>query len=120
MIQYKNIHDDNIILMYRGVLTFDLLSSIIATAEQRIGEFEQERRVQKKFYSILTECVQNLYYHVETAEVDDGISRCDASSVLILISAKKRYYSLITCNNIPNSQVESISKKIDHINSISP
>lgn len=105
--------------MYRGVLAFDLLSSIIATAEQRINEFEKERRTQKKFYSILTECVQNLYYHVEKTEVDESITNCEAGSVLILISAKKRYYSLITCNNIPNDQVEGISQKIEHINSIS-
>ena len=49
MIQYQNIHDNNLILMYKGMLTFDLLSAIIGSVERRINEFETERRVQKKF-----------------------------------------------------------------------
>jgi len=117
MVQYKNVHDNNIILMYKGALTFDLLSSIIGTVEQRINELEGDRRTRKKFYSVLTESIQNLHFHVEKAEIDDDtISFCEANSVLILITAKKRYYSLITCNNIPNSEVTSLEQKITEIN----
>ena len=119
MVQYKNVHDRNIILMYKGALTFDLLSSIIGTAEQRINELESDRRLKKKFYSVLTESIQNLHYHVEKAEIDDEtISLCEANSVLILLSAKKRYYSLITCNNIENSHVAALQTKIDEINAM--
>lgn len=117
MVQYKNVHDNNIILMYKGALTFDLLSSIIGTSEQRINELEPDRRLKKKFYSILTESVQNLHFHVEKAVIDDEtISTYEANSVLILLSAKKRYYSLITCNNIENANVEGLKGKIDQIN----
>ncbi len=117
MIQYQNIHDNNIILMYKGILTFDLLSSIIGSVERRINEFETERRIQKKFYSILTECIQNVYYHVE--EGDEKVRMSDSESVLILISAKPSYYSIKTCNNIPRANVELLAEKIDQINNIS-
>ncbi|XOV91690.1 MAG: SiaB family protein kinase [Bacteroidota bacterium] len=116
MIQYQNIHDNNIILMYKGILTFDLLSAIIGSVERRITEFETERRIQKKFYSILTECIQNVYYHLEEAEVKDA--SIDSESVLILISAKPKYYSIKTCNNIPVANVKSLSDKIDQINGV--
>lgn len=116
MIQYQNIHDNNIILMYKGILTFDLLSAIIGSVERRINEFETERRIQKKFYSILTECIQNVYYHLEEVEVKD--QSIDAESVLILISAKPKYYSIKTCNSIPKASVKLLSEKIDQINSL--
>lgn len=116
MIQYQNIHDNNIILMYKGILTFDLLSSVIGSVERRINDFENERKIQKKFYSILTECIQNVYYHLEDAEDKDLPS--DAESVLLFISAKTRYYSIKTCNNIPNANIPEIKEKIDQINSV--
>ena len=58
--RYKNIYDTNIILMYKGEVTFDLITSIIETLEERIGELEKDRIIKKKFYGTATECIQNL------------------------------------------------------------
>lgn len=116
MIQYQNIHDNNLILMYKGMLTFDLLSAIIGSVERRINEFETERRVQKKFYSILTECIQNVYYHLEDGtEKDQPI---ESESVLVMISAKPKYYKIKTSNHIPNSNVKALKEKIEQINNL--
>ena len=62
---YKNIYDQNIILLYKGELTFDLVTSMIATLEERLEELEENRKVKKKFYNVSTECIQNLYYHLD-------------------------------------------------------
>lgn len=116
MIQYQNIHDNNIILMYKGILTFDLLSAIIGSVERRVNEFETERRVQKKFYSILTECIQNVYYHLEDgSEKEHSI---ESESVLVMISAKPKYYKIKTCNHIPNTNVKTLTDKIEQINNL--
>lgn len=117
--RYKNIHDTNILLMYKGELTFDLISSIIETLEGRINDLEDDKRVKKKFYSVVTECIQNLYYHVDEAKFDDiTISRYDAKSALIIISARKRFYSLMTGNYIPNVSISKLKEKLDNINSV--
>jgi len=116
MIQYKNVHDSNIILMYKGILTFDLLSSLIGTAEKRINEFEKDRKIQKKFYSILTECLQNMHYHIE--KVNDSVNDFSADTVLILIYAKRKHYFIKTCNFIGKSTVGKLKEKIDMINSL--
>ena len=52
---YKNIYDQNIILMYKGELTFDLVTSMIATLEERLEELE-ERHLQ----TVLQEFLKNL------------------------------------------------------------
>jgi len=117
--RYKNIHDTNILLMYKGELTFDLISSIIETLDGRIDDLEEDRRVKKRFYSVVTECIQNLYYHVDEARFDDiTISRYDAKSALIIISGRKRFYSLMTGNYIPNSDVPRLTAKLEKINSV--
>ncbi len=38
---YKNIYDQNIILMYKGELTFDLVTSMIGTLEERLEELKE-------------------------------------------------------------------------------
>jgi len=102
--------------MYKGILTFDLLSAIIGSMEKRINEFESERRVQKKFYSILTECIQNVYYHLEDDTTKD--QPIESESVLVMISAKSKYYKIKTCNHIPNSNIKALTEKIEQINNL--
>ncbi len=116
MIQYQNIHDNNIILMYKGILTFDLLSAIIGSVERKINAFEAERRIQKRFYSILTECIQNVYYHLEDDSQNDQTA--ESESVLVMISAKPKYYKIKTCNRIPTINVKGLKEKIEQINNL--
>ncbi|WP_258104830.1 SiaB family protein kinase [Marinoscillum sp. MHG1-6] len=118
---YKNIYDQNIILLYKGELTFDLVTSMIATLEERLEELEENRKVKKKFYNVATECVQNLYYHLDEVTTDEmKISSYDSQSALILIAARKRFYSLQTGNYVPTDKVEEIKARLDEINSVNP
>lgn len=118
---YKNIYDQNIILMYKGELTFDLVTAVIATLEERLEELEENRKVKKKFYNVATECIQNLYYHLDEVNTDEvKVSSYDSRSALILISARKRFYSLQTGNYIPNDKTEKVKKRLDDINNVEP
>lgn len=118
---YKNIFDQNIILLYKGELTFDLVTSIIGTLEERLEEIEENRKVKKKFYNVATECIQNLYYHLDEVNADNElISSYDSRSAIVLISARKRFYSLQTGNYVPTDKIEGIQKRLDDINNVDP
>ena len=116
---YKNIYDQNIILMFKGELTFDLVTAMIGTLEERLEELEENRKVKKKFYNVATECIQNLYYHLDEVNADDmKLSSYDSNSALIMISARKRFYSLQTGNYIPSEKTKEIQKRLDDINAV--
>ena len=116
---YKNIYDQNIILMFKGELTFDLVTAMIGTLEERLEELEENRKVKKKFYNVATECVQNLYYHLDEVNADSTrLSSYDSHSALILISARKRFYSLQTGNYIPSEKAQMIQQRLDDINAV--
>jgi len=116
---YKNIYDQNIILLYKGELTFDLVTSLIATLEERLEELEENRKVKKKFYNVSTECIQNLYYHLDEVNADElRISTYDSRSALIMIAARKRFYSLQTGNYIPTDKITTVQKRLDEINNV--
>lgn len=119
---YKNIYDQNIILIYKGELTFDLVTAMIGTLEERLEELEQDRKVKKKFYNVATECIQNLYYHLDEVGPTgmEAVNSYDAKSALIMISARKRFYSLQTGNYVPTDKVKGIQDRLESINSVSP
>lgn len=116
---YKNIYDSNIMLMYKGELTFDLVSSVIESLENRIAEIELDKKVIKKFYSAATECIQNLYHHMEEVNADnDYINQNDSKSGLLLVTARDKYFSILTGNFIPNEKAVELKEKLDKINSL--
>ena len=118
---YKNIYDQNIILLYKGELTFDLVTSMIGTLEERLEELEENRKIKKKFYNVSTECIQNLYYHLDEVNADElRISTYDSRSAMIMIAARKRFYSLQTGNYIPSEKVSTIQARLDEINNVAP
>ena len=117
--KYKNVYDSNILLMYKGEVTFDLVTSIIETLEERISEIESNRLIKKKFYGAATECIQNLYHHMdEVTENADNIGAYDSKAGLLMVTARKSFFNIMTGNFIPNSKINVIKGKIDNINSL--
>ena len=105
---YKNIYDQNIILMYKGELTFDLVTSMIATLEERLEELEENRKVKKKFYNVATECIQNLYYHLDEVNAEDiRINSYDSRSALRNIKQK-----LDDINAVDPDELRALYKKV--------
>ncbi|MFY0625445.1 MAG: SiaB family protein kinase [Reichenbachiella sp.] len=117
--KYKNVYDSNIILMYKGEVTFDLVTSIIETLEERISEIENNRQIKKKFYGAATECIQNLYHHMdEVSDEQNKISTYDSKSGLLMVTARKNFFNIMTGNFIPNGKINQIKGKIDNINAL--
>ena len=116
---YKNIFDQNILLLYKGELTFEMVTSIISMLEARLDVLEENRRTKKKFYNVSTECIQNLYYHVDEVYADKlKINPYNRRSALILIAARKKFYSLQTGNFIPSEKVSAVQRRLDEINGV--
>ncbi len=119
--KYKNIYDENILLMYKGELSFELITSMIETLEEKIEELEEDRKFKKKFHSVATECIQNLYYHVDEVKPDDiSVTKYDSKSAVVMITARKKYYTLLTGNYVPSDKTDTLKQRLDDINSHPP
>ena len=118
---YRNVFDQNIILLFKGELTFDLVTSLIATLEERLRlDDETYNHITKKFYNVATECIQNLFYYLEEMGSETQINTFDSKSALIMISARKRFYSILTGNYLPASKSKEVKDRIDEINQLPP
>jgi len=115
---YNRVYNENIVLMYKGAITFDLVTSIIETLDRKITMIEGDKKVQKLFYSAAVEVVHNLYHHMDEMKGSfEGFSEQDARSGMITVLAKDNYYNILTGNFIPTGQTYSLKEKIDEVNS---
>ncbi|MEQ6119432.1 SiaB family protein kinase [Reichenbachiella sp. MALMAid0571] len=114
---YNKIYNENVLLMYKGAITFDLVTSVIETLDKKITFLEPNKKVQKLFYSAAVESIHNLYHHMDEVKGSfKEISEHDAKSGLITVIAKEKYYNILTGNFVPAEKVNSMKARIDEIN----
>ena len=114
---YNKIYNENVLLMYKGAITFDLVTSVIETLDRKVNMTESDKKVQKLFYSAAVECVHNLYHHMDEVKGHfNEISEHDAKSGLITVIAKEKYYNIITGNFIPTKNTYDLKDKIEEVN----
>ncbi|MGL1886815.1 MAG: SiaB family protein kinase [Reichenbachiella sp.] len=114
---YNKIYNENVLLMYKGAITFDLVTSIIETLDRKISQIESDKKIQKLFYSAAVEVVHNLYHHMDEIKGEFAdIAEHDAKSGMITVLAKDDYYNILTGNFIPTKNTFDLKNKIEQVN----
>lgn len=114
---YNKIYNENVLLMYKGAITFDLVTSVIETLDRKIAQIESDKKVQKLFYSAAVEVIHNLYHHMDEIKGQfEDISEHDAKSGMITVLAKEDYYNILTGNFIPTKNTFDLKDKIEEVN----
>ncbi|MFN5846664.1 MAG: DUF6272 family protein, partial [Flavobacteriia bacterium] len=66
---YRTMEEENVILSFKGIVTAELLTSLLNIMEVKMESMHEEPRVRKKVFNVLVECLQNLYHHVDEGPV---------------------------------------------------
>lgn len=106
---HKFIIKNNILLIYSTVFDQDSLLSLISIMKSR-GDTPNYR---KKLISLMVEMLQNIIHHG-----DISIGDIKGSKGIFYISENDGCNQLTTINYIPNSAIDKIKSKIDHVNSL--
>ncbi len=114
---YDSMERKNIMLSFKGDITTDLLTSILQIVENKLDRFGESPKVKKRMFSILVECLQNLYHHIDSPPRSMGSG--DQPSVIIMIAKNVTGYSVITGNFILNDSADWLKQKLEEINAMS-
>ncbi|WP_027419283.1 SiaB family protein kinase [Crocinitomix catalasitica] len=114
---YQMLEKKNVILAFQGVMTSELLTSILQIMETKMDRLEETPKIKKKVFNILVECLQNLYHHIDLDEIDDG--NREENSSLFMIAKTNNMYTITTGNYMKNAEVENLENKLGLINSMS-
>lgn len=116
---YKTMERDHTMLSFKGVVTPDLLSSVLQIMESKLNHVEKSNKTKKKVYNVLVECLQNLYHHNENINEDEeGINLLFSKSALLMISKNNDHYEVKTGNYIRKKNAKELKEKLDDINAL--
>jgi hypothetical protein len=103
--------DHELLLAYRDHITELTVQQLLALTELKLAQSGEEKKLRKRIFNILVECLQNVVNHSAQETKEDLMS-----ASLLLIGRHQTEFFIITGNRISNDRIESIEKKISEIN----
>ena len=106
---------NNIIFVYQGEVTADLVSSVLHMMENKLDGDGEDKKIKKKVFNVMVECLQNVYHHLDAIEATETVSINDKRALLMIGKEESDYY-VITGNYILNDRVEGVRNKLERVN----
>jgi len=113
---YKNMQLNNIIFVYQGEVTADLVSSILQMMENKLDGDGEDKKIKKKVFNVMVECLQNVYHHLDTLEVVNPDDDVNDRTALLMIGKEENDYYVITGNHILNNRVSNVRERLEKVN----
>lgn len=113
---YKQLEEKNVLLSFKGMITSELLTTILQIMESKMDHIDEKPKVKKKVFNILVECLQNLYHHIDQDEVI--YVPTEDKSALLMIAKHQSEYEITTGNYMKSSDVAPLREKLELVNSM--
>ncbi len=112
---YLNMEKSHIMLLFKGNINSDLLSSILKITESKLDTIQEQPKTKKRVFNILVECLQNVYHHLDerpssTEEFED------INSAVLMLGKENDDYIIITGNFILGERVDGLKTRLDELN----
>lgn len=115
---YRTMEEENVILSFKGIVTAELLTSVLHIMETKMESMHETPRIKKKVFNVLVECLQNLYHHVDESPSPATKEHLERKSALVLIVKEKGNFLIRTGNYIDNDKAQELQKRLNIINSM--
>jgi len=102
---------NNLVFMYRGVVTSDLVTYVLQIMEERLEEDKVSKKTSKKVFNVMVECLRNVY----SDGINQELSEIESTAIL-LVKSEDDGYLVSTGNYIKNTEVELLKNRLDKIN----
>ena len=112
---YKQLEERNVIISFKGVMTSEILTTILQIMESRMDKLEERPKIRKKVFNVLVECLQNLYHHIDD-DIDDKSTHQNKRNCLFMIARENAAYIITTGNYIKPEDSPILEEKLDKIN----
>ena len=102
---------NNLVFMYRGVVTSDLVTYVLQIMEEKLEEDKVSKKTSKKVFNVMVECLRNVY----SDGINQELSEIESTAIL-LVKSEDDGYLVSTGNYIKNTEVELLKNRLDKIN----
>ncbi|MCU0447362.1 MAG: SiaB family protein kinase [Microscillaceae bacterium] len=112
---FKKMQDESVILYFKGEISNNLLTSLLQLVDDRLDRKSEDVKIKRKVFSILLECLQNIYNYQQTQGANDE----ELHAATLMIKRTDNAYFIITGNYMLRDKVEKLKTKINKVNSLS-
>jgi len=106
-------NNNNILLTYKGVLSFDIIEDILSQSKEKMDAMDLELVVKKRVYSVLVECLENTYKHNTFSK--DNLKH---AQVELIVEKTCNNFIVNISNYINNENLKELTSKIDTVNNL--
>jgi hypothetical protein len=103
--------EHELILAYRDHISEETIQQLLSITELKLVQSVGEKKLRKRVFHILVECLQNVVNHSAEKESEDEVPS------ILLLGRHNNEFFIITGNQIENDQIDKLRQKIDEINS---
>lgn len=110
-----------VMLSFKGPLSPDLVTALLAVAERKLVLIESDQRTRKRVFNVLVECLQNLYHHnVRPQQGTEEGRPSDGPTGVVMIACLDDGYQVLTGNFMAGADVDRLKDLLDRINALPP
>lgn len=103
-------------LSHQGNFSFKMIGELLKDLCQKMDEMDLSVSYKKAIYSIMVECLENIYRHYEmNSSINKNVQKIPHFTLQII---ENEEFLLTSGNPIVNSKIEGLKKRIDWINEI--
>jgi hypothetical protein len=118
---YDSLEKKRIMLSFKGDLTPELVTALLALVERRMQAMEPDAKARKRVFNVVMECLQNLYHHnVKVTSLGDDHWTGAAAQGVVMIGQNERGYSILTGNFMASEEVTGLRAHLDRVNDCDP
>lgn len=105
--------EHELLFVYQDAINSKTSESILSITEIRLNISGADRKVKRKVFNVLVECLQNISHHTEIS-ASESLKR---PSVIVLGKSKNHFF-ITTGNLIHNDNAEWLKEKIEVLNKL--
>jgi len=109
----KDMQEDNFEYTYRGIFTKTITNKILSLAETKLESSDDTKKIRKRIYFILVECLQNVTKHQDKDKQGNPVD-----PRLFTLQKKRGRYFITTGNIVENDNVDKLKKQLERVNSL--
>lgn len=106
--------ENQLLLAYKDNINEETFDQLIAMVDSKMIGFDEEKKIKKKVFNVLVECLQNVSRHAEPEKGKDH------ESSILLIGRNETSFFIITGNMMDNDKTAYLKEKLEHINNLKP
>ena len=112
---HKTMVEQNITLVYEGVVTQTITKAFSSLTEERIEKAEENLSTRKRVYHVMVECLQNICKHAD--DIVTGEPDIPGTGIF-LVGQNEKEYVITTGNVIATERQSETTELLDHINTL--